>query len=91
MALDDMDRIAKPNTPHDKGNLSRDVLKTVGNGKGKIQWRKVYAQVQERGVIRGSKIRHYTTPGTGPHFAENAAKEVDRKGAGYYLSKAGLK
>lgn len=88
-ALDDIDRLAKPNTPKDKGNLRNDLLKQVSGLRGKIEWRKRYAAVQERGEIRGRKIRNYTTAGTGPHFAENAVKTVTRNFE-KYLRKAKL-
>lgn len=67
---------ATPNTPKKEGNLSRDVLKTVGGLKATVEWRKVYASVQEQGSRSGIPFRHYTTPGTGPKFAENAANRI---------------
>lgn len=69
---------ARPNTPYEKGNLSRDTLIQVLSLRSKIEWRKVYAQYQERGARKdGShKVRRYTTPRTGPHFAENAIKKA---------------
>lgn len=69
---------SRPNTPKDKGNLNQDVLKTVTGLKGQIEWRKGYAQYQERGARRdGSRrVRNYTTPGTGAHFAENAVNNA---------------
>lgn len=69
---------AKPNTPKKLGNLSRDVLRRVNGLHAEIEWRKVYAQYQERGRrADGSRVvKKYTTPGTGPHFAENAVKKV---------------
>lgn len=79
LSLDTMHDAARPKTPKDKGNLRDNVLKTVIGLRGRIEWRKVYAAVQEVGYIKGSKIRNYTTPGTGPHFAENAALEVIKK------------
>lgn len=73
--------ISRPGTPRDKGNLRQDVLKTVNGLKGQIEWRKGYAQYQERGKrADGSHVvKNYTTPGTGPHFAENAVTEVISK------------
>lgn len=69
---------ATPKTPKKLGNLSRDVLKSVTGLHGEIEWRKGYAEYQERGKRKdGShKIRHYTTPGTGPHYAENAIDKI---------------
>lgn len=78
VAADNILDNAKPNTPKKLGNLSRDVLRRVNGLHGEIEWRKVYAQYQERGMRRdGSRrVRKYTTPGTGPHYAENAVKKV---------------
>lgn len=78
LVCDNVVDISTPNTPKDKGNLSRDVLKTVQGLHGEIEWRKTYAQFQERGErADGShKVKNYTTPGTGPHFAENAVKRA---------------
>lgn len=83
MACDAVLKESKPVTPKDKGNLGRDVLRTVNGLHGVIEWRKTYASYQERGMrADGSrKVRNYTTPGTGPHFAENAVmKIVDNSG-----------
>lgn len=68
---------SRPGTPKERGNLRQDVLKTVNGLKGKIEWRKVYAEYQERGARKdGShRVKNYSTPGTGPHFAENAVKQ----------------
>lgn len=78
VAAEQVVSVARPNTPKDKGNLRQDVLKRVVGLHGEVEWRKVYAEYQERGSRRdGShRVRHYTTPGTGPHYAENAVKEV---------------
>ena len=50
-----------------------DIVKQVLGLKGKIVWGKNYAIYQE-----SKQYRNYTTPGTGPHFAENSVKEVVR-------------
>lgn len=78
-----------PHTPKDEGNLQRDVIKQVLGLNGSIQWRKVYAQAQERGYwvtgpLAGVKIKNYTTPGTGPHFAENAIRKVAKNYMTYF-------
>lgn len=70
-AADEMINISTPKTPKDKGNLRNDILKQVLGLKGKVVWNKNYAVFQEK-----KQYRNYTTPGTGPHFAENAAKEL---------------
>lgn len=72
--MDEIDRIANPITPKERGNLRGDILKRALGSKGVMEWRKVYAAPQERGVIRGTPIRNYTTPGTGPHYAERAVR-----------------
>lgn len=73
--------VAQPNTPKDRGNLARDVVKQVLALKGKIKWDKVYASYQERGMRRDGthRVRNYTTPGTGPHFAKNAINTVVKR------------
>lgn len=76
---DTVHKASRPITPKDKGNLRDDVLKKVNGKKGTIEWRKVYAAVQERGMIGGSKIRNYTTPGTGANYAEKGVKTGIRK------------
>lgn len=80
-ACDQVTQLSTPNTPMDKGNLRRDIIKSVLGLHGEIEWRKVYAEYQERGSrADGSrKVKNYTTPGTGPHYAENAIKEVSAK------------
>ena len=73
---DELVTLSTPGTPRDKGNLRQDIIKQVLGLKGKVVWGKNYAAYQERGVRRdGSRrVRKYTTPGTGAHFAQNAAK-----------------
>lgn len=38
-----------------------------------------YAEAQEAGIIHGSPVQHYTTPGTGPHFFQNAINKITEK------------
>lgn len=38
-----------------------------------------YAEAQETGIINGSPIQNYTTPGTGAHFFSNAVTKVTDK------------
>lgn len=87
-ALDDIDREAFSKTPKDKGELRKNLRKSVSGHKGQIVWSSDYAKFQERGYSSGP-IRKYTTAGTGPHFAENAAKKVG-KNFRSYLKKVGL-
>lgn len=58
-------------TPMKTGRLRMDVVKQVLGTSGKIVWGKNYAIFQEE-----KQFKNYTTPGTGPHFAENAVNEV---------------
>jgi hypothetical protein len=76
---------AEPNTPKDKGNLRRDVLKQVLGLRARIVWDKSYAEIQET-----KQFGHYTTSGTGPHFAENAVKQEAIDNLGTHLRKARL-
>lgn len=69
--LDAIDRISTPNTPQDVGDLRKNKLKQVLGLHATIQWRQEYAAAQE-----DRQFRNYTTPGTGPHYAENAVKQV---------------
>jgi hypothetical protein len=90
-AAEEIVSISTPNTPEKSGRLRADVLKQVLGLKGKIEWRKNYAQYQERGSrADGSHVvRNYTTPGTGPNFAENAVKIVVAK-TGLIAKRVGL-
>lgn len=60
-----------PKTPRKSGRLRADVLKQVLGLNGKIVWGKNYAARQET-----TQFRNYTTPGTGPHYAEDAVNKV---------------
>ena len=82
--LDGIDEKAFPKTPKDKGNLRKDLMKQVLGKKGTIVWNKKYAVYQEK-----KQFKNYSTPGTGPHFAEKAVKEVVSNSQ-YYMRKANL-
>ena len=81
--IEDMHRISRPKTPMKTGQLRGDVEKSVHGANGKITWGKHYAWYQERGYTSG-KVRKYTTPGTGAHFAEDAAKDVGNNPRKYF-------
>ena len=81
--LDAIHRESRPKTPQLTGQLRGDVAKRVVDKKGSIKWGKKYAWYQERGYTSG-KVRRYTTPGTGAHFAENAVKTVTKDGRKYF-------
>ena len=82
---DDVVRIAEPKTPKDTGRLRADVIRQVLGLKGKIVWSKNYAGYQEV-----KQFKNYTTPGTGPHYAENAINKAVKR-TPIIARKAGLK
>lgn len=61
--------ISTPKTPKKTGRLRMDVVKEVLGLSGKIKWGKNYAIYQET-----KQYTNYTTPGTGPHYAEDSVK-----------------
>jgi hypothetical protein len=67
---DQIVKIAEPKTPKREGFLRRDIIKQVLGLSGKIKWTKDYAVYQEV-----KQFRNYTTPGTGPGFAEGSVKK----------------
>lgn len=77
--LDAIDKNAFYNTPKRLGNLRRDITKTVLGHQGTIVWGKKYAIYQET-----KQYANYTTPGTGPHYAENAVKKVADDAESYF-------
>lgn len=70
---------AKPKTPKEYGDLKDNVIKSVQGTTGTIVWMQDYAIYQEN-----KRHDNYTTPGTGPHFAENAVREVSRNSNKYF-------
>lgn len=66
---DEIVNISTPKTPKKTGRLRMDVLRQVLGLHGKIVWDKKYAVQQEV-----KQFKNYTTPGTGPHYAENSVK-----------------
>lgn len=77
--LEDIERVAQPVTPKKEGNLRKDILKSVLGLRGTIKWQKGYAIFQEK-----KQFRNYTTPGTGPHFAENSVMKITSKSDEYF-------
>jgi hypothetical protein len=69
LMTDQMTHLSDPKTPKKTGRLRMDVLKQTLGLKAKVLWGKKYGAYQE-----SKRFKNYTTPGTGPHFAENAAK-----------------
>jgi hypothetical protein len=84
-ALDDIHRIANPRTPMQHGNLRAEVTKTVVGKIGTITWHANYAIYQEK-----KRFSNYTTPGTGPNYAENSVTQIVGN-FNTYLQKAGIK
>lgn len=82
--LDAIDTASQPATPKRVGDLRKNKLKQVLGLSAAIQWRQGYAAIQE-----DVQHRNYTTPGTGPHYAENAVRPVVA-GAESYFRQAGL-
>ena len=80
---------AEPKTPKKSGNLRATVVKQVLGLEGKVVWEAEYAAAQEVGTTRGFPIVHYTTAGTGAHFAENSVKAI-MANAEEYLRAGGL-
>lgn len=58
-----------PKTPMKSGHLRREVLKQVLGLHGTVKWVVNYAAWQE-----DNQYKKYTTPGTGPHFAQDAVE-----------------
>lgn len=50
--------------PMDIGNLRNNITKTANS----ITYESPYAHAQYIGVVHGSPVRNYTTPGTGPYW-----------------------
>lgn len=69
--------VSQDKTPKDTGRLRADVIKSVLGLSGKIRWQKKYAVYQEE-----KQFRHYTTAGTGPHFARDAVNLVVKQSDG---------
>lgn len=66
---DEIVKISTPTTPKKSGRLRMDIVKQVLGLKGKIIWGKNYGVYQET-----KQFKNYTTPGTGPHFAQKGAE-----------------
>ena len=92
LMLNDIHAISTPVTPLRDNGLRTSVLEYMDSGtKGIIEWRVPYASVQEKGYRVNPKtgeriyFSHYTTPGTGAHYAEdsvmaNASKYMEQGG-----------
>lgn len=67
---DEIVAASEPLTPKDTGRMRMDIVKQVLGLNAKIRWGKGYAIYQET-----KQFKNYTTPGTGPHFAEKGVKQ----------------
>lgn len=82
IAGDELIKISTPKTPRRDNDLRSRVLKGVIGLSARVVWKMPYAAAQEAGqrTVRSSgkvvRFRNYTTPGTGAHFAEDAAKQI---------------
>ena len=74
LMTDEIVKISTPKTPKREGYLRRDVTKQVLGLNAKIVWEKNYAARMER-----VQFANYTTPGTGPHYAEDSVKEAGKR------------
>lgn len=96
MMMEDTHRIANPITPLKDYGLRPSVTKQmVSKNKGVMRWAVNYAAVQEQGgrtdprTGKYIEFKHYTTPGTGPHFIQKSLESVMKK-LPYYLEIGGL-
>lgn len=72
LALDDIQRTARPMTPMKTGELrSSSVIRA---NEGVVNWTADHA-----GILENKEFSNYTTPGTGPHFAERAVRQVEQR------------
>lgn len=69
--MDSVINKSTPITPKKRGNLRQDILKQVSGLSGKLIWGKDYAIYQEK-----KQYKNYTTPGTGPGFAEKSVRDA---------------
>ncbi len=75
----DIKNISEPKTPKKLGDLRASTLISVLGKKATIVWNKEYAIYQEE-----KNFKHYTTPGTGSHFARNAVTQAYNKSEDYF-------
>lgn len=87
----DIEIIAKvKNVPVKTGALQASIRhQQVGKKHWKVSADKVYARAQEFGSNGRQVFRHYSKPGTGPHFLKNAGDIVTRKASTYINNKLG--
>jgi len=91
LMLEDVHRRSVRITPLREGALRAMVAKQMMGKTGIIEWRAPYASYQERGMrADGTRVvRHYTTPGTHAHYAEESVQAV-MNNLPEYITKAGI-
>lgn len=88
LMIEDIHRKSVSKTPMREGALRAMVAKQINGATGIIEWRAPYAEYQERGYTTGP-VRHYTTPGTQAHFAEESVEDV-MNNIQEYVTRVGL-
>ena len=72
LALEDIRRTAEPMTPMKTGELRSSAI--IRQNEGVVNWTADHAEILEQ-----KQFQNYTTPGTGPHFAEKAVRQVNER------------
>lgn len=62
---------SEPITPKRIGDLRKNIIISMNNTTGSITWHQDYSLYVEK-----KRFKNYTTPGTGPHFAERSVNAV---------------
>lgn len=78
----DIERLAKQTVPHDKGPLQTSGRhERMGKNWYRVIFNKEYAEYQERGMRADGThvVKHYSKPGKGPHYLENAGRKISAK------------
>lgn len=71
LIIEDIHSRSSTITPMKTGNLRLKVDKTTDGKQSIIRWLSPYSARQEN-----VHFKHYTTPGTGPHFARDSVKDT---------------
>lgn len=72
LALEDIRRTAAPITPMKTGELRSSAV--VRANEGVVNWTADHSE-----ILENKQFQNYTTPGTGPHFAERAVRQVEQR------------
>lgn len=71
LIIEDIHYRSSPVTPMKTGNLRLKVDKVTDGKQSIIRWLSPYSSRQENVYFK-----HYTTPGTGPHFARDSVRDT---------------